>query len=399
VALLPPEEDGAWLRILPVRKEVDAGVSEQLTIVSRPLPSRVTLAVREGTETRDLITVFGATGFTGGLICRTLQRMGLPFAVAGRRREALEALAGEVGAGDVVVADATRPKTLGALFEGGTRVLINCAGPFLRYGLPVAEAAAEAGVHYMDTTGEQPFIKTVADRLDEKARAAGATMVSGMAFEYAVGDWASELAIRRSGMPEIEHLSVGYSLRGEGVSRGTALSVYEMAGRPAWGWEEGRWVRRFAFSSRRRMRFPFGERDVFWAPFGEIVFLARRGTVRTATTWMRFPSFQGSMMAWLNLAAWPVRPLARPLAGLWVGLKPGSPTPQQRRSSLFCIVASTDGSRVVTTGADPYGLTAKIQAMGAQHLLETGAPRGVRSPATMGLDPARTLKRIGVVVE
>ncbi len=350
-------------------------------------------------STRDGIIVFGATGFTGGLICRALHRMGLAFAVAGRNRERLEALAEEVGAKDVVVADATRPRTLGALFEGGTRVLINCAGPFLRYGMPVVEAAVEAGVHYLDTTGEQPFIKAVVDQLDERAATAGVTVVSGMAFEYAVGDWAAELAMRRSGMGEIEHLAVGYALRGEGVSRGTALSVYEMAGRPAWGWEEGRWVRRFAFSARRRMSFPFGVRDVFWAPFGEIVYLARRGTVRTATAWMRLSPVWGAVMPWLNLAAWPVRPLARPLAGLWVSMRPGNPTPEQRRSSLFCIVASADGSKVVTTGADPYGLTAEIAAMGARRLLEGEAPRGVRSPATMGLDPAWALKRIGVVVE
>lgn len=350
-------------------------------------------------DTREIIVVFGATGFTGGLICRALREMGLPFAVAGRRRQALDMLAEEVGARDVIVADATRPKTLGELFGDGTRVLINCAGPFLRYGMPVAEAAVEAGVHYLDTTGEQPFIKAVADRLDSRASAAGVTMVSGMAFEYAVGDWAAELAIQRSGMPEIDHLAVGYSLRGEGVSRGTALSVYEMVGRPAWAWENDRWVRRFAFSARRKMNFPFGERDVFWAPFGEVVYLARRGTVRTATTWMRFPVVWGSVAPWLNLAVWPIKPLTRPLADLWVSRQPAAPTVEQRRSSLFCIVVSADGARVIATGSDPYGLTAEIQAMGARRLLEAEAPRGVRSPATMGLAPTASLKRIGVVVE
>jgi len=349
--------------------------------------------------TKKRITVFGATGFTGGLICQALRGLGLPFAVAGRNRKRLETLAGAVGAMDVAVADATRPRTLDALFEGGTAVLINCAGPFLRYGMPVAEAAVRAGVHYLDTTGEQPFIKAVADGLEDMAVAAGVTVVSGMAFEYAVGDWAAELAARRCGMREIEHLAVGYAMSGEGVTRGTALSVYEMAGRPAWGWEDGRWVRRFAFSARRRMTFPFGERDVFWAPFGEIVYLARRGTVRTATTWMRLAPFQGVVMPWLNLAAWPVRALARPVADLLIRMRPGTPTIEQRRSSLSCIVASADGSKVVATGADPYGLTAEISAMGAERLLEREAPRGVRSPATMGLDPAASLRRVGVVVE
>jgi len=200
-------------------------------------------------------------------------------------------------------------------------------------------------------------------------------------------------------MREIEHLAVGYAMRGEGVSRGTALSVFEMAGRPSWGWENGQWVRRFAFSSRRKMTFPFGERAVYWAPFGEIVYLARRGTVGTATTWMRLPRFQGAVMPWVNLAAWPIRPVVRPLAALLVGMRSGNPTPEQRRSSLFCIVASADGSKVVATGADPYGLTAEIISLGAERLLMGEAPRGVRSPATMGLEPTRSLRRIGIVVE
>jgi len=345
------------------------------------------------------VTVFGATGFTGGLICRALRGLGLPFTVAGRNRQRLEALAEEVGAKEAVVADATRPQELGALFGRGTRLVINCAGPFLRYGMPVVEAAVEAGVHYLDTTGEQPFIKAVADRFDEKAASAGVTVVSGMAMEYAVGDWVAALAIGRSGMREIHHLAVGYALRGEGITRGTARSIYEMAGRPAWGWEEGRWVRRFAFSARRKMTFPFGERDVFWAPFGEIVYLARRGAVRTATTWMRFSPLQGAVMPWLNLAAWPVRFLVRPLADLWIGRRPAAPTPEQRKSSLFCIVASADDWKVVATGADPYGLTAEIMATGAERLLTKEAPRGVRSPGTMGLDPEQALRHTGIVVE
>ncbi len=349
---------------------------------------------------KERVTVFAATGFTGRLVCAELTRKGIPFAVAGRSRERLEELRDATGAVDAVVADATRPETLGALTEGGTRVLVNCAGPFLRYGMPVVEAAVAAGVHYLDTTGEQPFMKEVADRLDAPARERGCTVVSAMAFEYAVGDWTSEVAMLRSGMDSFDHVAVAYALSGEGMSRGTALSIFEMLGRQAWGWEGGRWVRRFAGSMRREVAFPWGMRSCVWAPFGEVLYLARRGTVKTATTWMRLPTLVGLAAPWANMAAWPVRPFVRPLGGVWARfVSPKPPTPEQRRASRFCIVAGADGARAVASGTDAYGLTARIVALGVEKLLGGKAPAGVRSPATMGLDPRKSLKAVGVVVE
>jgi len=53
----------------------------------------------------------------------------------------------------------------------------------------------------------------------------------------------------------------------------------------------------------------------------------------------------------------------------------------------------------VASGTDAYGLTARIVALGAERLLAGGAPSGVRSPATMGLDARASLKSVGVVVE
>ncbi len=348
---------------------------------------------------KERIVVFGASGFTGGLVCRALAAKGLPFAVAGRNREKLEAVAEETGAADVIIADASRPKTLAALFAGGTRVLASCAGPFLRHGWPVVEAAVEAGVHYLDTTGEQPFIKRVADWLDGTARERGSTVVSAMAMEYAVGDWTAGLAMGRCPMREIEEVVVAYSLTGGAITRGTALSIFEMFGRPGWSWEGGRFRRRSAGFTGRTIPFPFGERYCPWMPFGEVVFLARRGNVGNAATFMRMPRLMGAVLPWTSLLGRAGRPALRPAVRALVARRPAAPTPSQRRHSRFTIVAGADGSRVVASGTDPYGLTAEIMALGCEHLLGNEAPRGVRSPATIGLDPVASLKAVGVIVE
>ncbi len=340
--------------------------------------------------------VFGASGFTGGLVCRALARRGLEFAVAGRDRGRLQRRAEETGAVDVVVADVTRPSTLGALTAAPVRVLVNCVGPFLRYGWPVVDAAVRSGVHYLDTTGEQPFIKRVADRLDREAVERGSTVVNAMAMEYAVGDWTAQIAIDRCPMNRIEEVAIAYSLQGEGISRGTALSILGMFGRRGWSWEFGRLRRRLPGFTGRTIPFPFGERLSLWVPFGEVLFLARRGNVKTAMTYVRMRRTVALMLRLLTPAAPVLRSVLRPLVAR---RRAAGPTDAQRRRSRFTLVAGADGSRVVSSGTDPYGLTAEIVALGCEHLLGSDAPRGVRSPASIGLDARTSLKAVGVVVE
>ena len=342
------------------------------------------------------VMVFGASGFTGGLICRALAARGIPFSVAGRDEARLKKRAEETGAKEIVIADATQPQTLGALTRAPVRVLVNCVGPFLRYGWPVVEAAVQGGVHYLDTTGEQPFIKRVADWLDQAALDRGITVVNAMAMEYAVGDWTAQIAIDRCPMPTIEEVAVAYSLQGEGITRGTALSILEMFGRRGWSWEAGQFRRRpFAFAGRT-IPFPFGERLCVWAPFGEVLFLARRGNVKTAMTYLRMKRSSAMLLRTFRRVAPVVRPAIRPFVAR---KRAAGPTEAQRRRSRFTIVAGADGSRAVSSGTDPYGLTAAIIALGCEHLLGNDAPRGVRSPASIGLDAKASLKAIGVVVE
>ncbi len=347
----------------------------------------------------DRITVFAATGYTGRLVCRALARRGLPFAVAGRNRARLLRLADELGAEDVLVADARRRQSLSLVVGGGTRVLVSCAGPFLRNGWTVAEAAVSAGVHYLDTTGEQPFILRIARELDGPATMAGCTAVSAMAMEFAVGDWIAAVAMDRSGAEHFSNVTVAYSFTAGHVSRGTALSILGMLGVRGHSLEGGRLLERRTGSLRRRVVFPFGGRTCAWMPFGEPIFLSRRGTVDTAFSLVRMPAATAAALRFVGPAGAVMRPLARLAARPFLPAKGKGPSEQDRRTSRFTLVADADGFRAVATGADPYGLTAEIVAMGAARLLGGGAPVGYQTPATLGLEPSRALAEVGVVLE
>ena len=97
-----------------------------------------------------MITLFGATGYTGTRVAARLDREGLPFRIAGRSIDRLQILSNGLSSHpDWIVADAADPQTIPALFNG-TSLLINCVGPFTDLGERVVRQAAVSGVHYIE---------------------------------------------------------------------------------------------------------------------------------------------------------------------------------------------------------------------------------------------------------
>jgi short subunit dehydrogenase-like uncharacterized protein len=100
------------------------------------------------------IVVYGATGYTGRLICHELVRKNVAFAIAGRDHAKLTALAASLKPSpEVIVAALDDAAALQAMAARGKAVLA-CAGPFAKLGRPVLAAAIAAGRHYLDITGE-----------------------------------------------------------------------------------------------------------------------------------------------------------------------------------------------------------------------------------------------------
>ncbi len=90
------------------------------------------------------------------------------------------------------------PAALRELLEPCAAV-ISCAGPFVEHGEPVVRAAVAAGTHYLDTTGEQPFMRAVFDDHGPRAERAGVALLTAMGFDYAPGDMLAALAAEDMG--------------------------------------------------------------------------------------------------------------------------------------------------------------------------------------------------------
>jgi short subunit dehydrogenase-like uncharacterized protein len=140
------------------------------------------------------LVVFGATGFVGKLLAGYLAEhapAGARIALAGRSRERLEAvrsgLPGAAREWPVLVADAADAKALADL-AASTTAVVTTVGPYLKYGLPLARACADAGTHYADLTGEVLFVRRLADELHRTALASGARIVNACGYDSIPSD-------------------------------------------------------------------------------------------------------------------------------------------------------------------------------------------------------------------
>ena len=153
------------------------------------------------TTTRDLdIVLFGATGFTGGLVAGYLAEHapeGLRWALAGRSLSRLEAVRDGLGSADVelIQADVNDASSLAALAVRA-RVVITTVGPYLEFGEPLVKACAEAGTDYVDLTGEPEFVDTMFVKYDAVARANGARIVHACGFDSIPHDLGAFYTVR-----------------------------------------------------------------------------------------------------------------------------------------------------------------------------------------------------------
>lgn len=159
-------------------------------------------------KTKKPVVVYGASGYTGRLICEYLREYGIPFIAAGRSGEKIHAamkssVAGIETADYEVVEVIHTAEALTELFRGAS-VVLNTVGPFSKYGIEVVQACLAAKCHYTDTTGEQDWLITLDDEYGEKFAAAGLLLSPGLAQMYTTGEIAAQLCLETPGIDTLD---------------------------------------------------------------------------------------------------------------------------------------------------------------------------------------------------
>ncbi|KAF4121344.1 short-chain dehydrogenase-like protein [Geosmithia morbida] len=162
------------------------------------------MAFKKHAQQYDLV-VLGATGK------RTCEHItdrfptDLRWAVAGRSESKLQAVIDECKKLNpnrvqpaIELADSDSDASVTALVKK-TYVLITAVGPYCMYGSGVFRACAQNGTHYIDCTGEFPWVARMIEEYEDAAKASGALMFPQMGLDSAPSDlctWALARHVR-----------------------------------------------------------------------------------------------------------------------------------------------------------------------------------------------------------
>jgi len=157
------------------------------------------------------VVLYGASGFSGRLIAEFLREYNVPFIAAGRNRLRIQEVMAHIPGietADYEVAEITN--TVDELTEifTGAKVVCNTVGPLIYYGLPVIEACLKAGCHYLDISGEQIWVRQVAENWGPKFAEKGLVAAPATAYMCSVSDIAVRLCLEAGGIDTLEILSM-----------------------------------------------------------------------------------------------------------------------------------------------------------------------------------------------
>jgi short subunit dehydrogenase-like uncharacterized protein len=325
------------------------------------------------------VVLFGGTGFTGELTARALVARRARPLLAGRSERRLKALAEELGGLETAVVDATAQGAAATLADlaGPGDVLVCTVGPFVRWGETGVQAALRSGAHYMDSTGEPPFIRSVFERHGPAAEAAGCGLLTALGYDYVPGNLAAALALREAG-ERAASVDVGYFVGGRGAgaqaSGGTRASAIGMLAEPGYAYRGGRIVTERA---ARRVRELDGRPAISIGATEQFTLPRLHPGLRDVGVWL----------GWFGAASRPLQGLSAATAlatrlpgvrgaigaagGRLVRGSTGGPDAARRAKaqSRIVAVASDAGGRPLATvrlrGANPYDFTAEMLAWAA----------------------------------
>jgi short subunit dehydrogenase-like uncharacterized protein len=326
--------------------------------------------------------LYGANGYTAGLVIEESLRQGMKPVLAGRNRQKTEELAQRYDL-KCIVFGLNDPVELDKALKG-FRVLLNCAGPFIHTAKPLVEACIRNRVHYLDITGEIPVFELVKS-YDKAAKAVGVGLMSGVGFDVVPTDCAARYLHSR--LPSATHLKLAFASVGGSISHGTMLTMVENLGSSGAVRQDGKIIPKPIGHKGRLVDFGLKTRFCMTIPWGDI---------STAFTTTGIPNIETyTAVTRGSFRMMKLAPLINPILRTnWVknqfrnyihkNIKgPTSEQNEHGRSLVWGEVSDSHGNRaeVRLEGPEGYKLTAVASVYITRYFLANEVVAGYHTPA------------------
>jgi short subunit dehydrogenase-like uncharacterized protein len=325
------------------------------------------------------IVVLGASGFTGRLLAKALVARGLKPVLAGRSPAKIDALAEELGGLETARADTTIPASIRKLVTSGD-VLATTVGPFARHGKAALDAAIAAGAHYVDSTGEAGFVRSVFADAGPRAAANDCALLTAFGYDFVPGNLAAALALRQAGSAATR-VATAYFFDGDAkMSSGTAATAVGGLTDPSHLLSKGRLVllptgrklRTFTDRGARRPGVLMGSTESLALPrtFPQLTDVANYlGWLGKGSYAMPAVSF-GTGLLRLPLLRQGLAHRADKAAAV-TGRGPDEAARRNQRSVAIAVASDAGGKQLTSVrveGPNGYDLTADLMAWAAEEL-------------------------------
>jgi len=321
------------------------------------------------------LLIYGAAGFTGKLICAQARKH-LEVLAAGRRAPpgAFEDFL------PLELMDA------GALRAALSRVpaVLNCAGPFAHTWEPLVEACLDTGTHYLDLCAEWAVFEAMRRR-DAAARERGVLLLPGVGFDVVATDClAAHVAAR---LPGAQRLEIGISGL-ELVSRGSARTIFELAGEPVRVRRGGEIVPE---AQLREAHFDFGAgpRPAYGVSWADVSSAHHTTGIPDIAVFFEATPAVAALALANRSFGWLARTkLLGGLARAQLALLPPGPLPQQRAARRAVVVAraTDEKGRSVSarlTTPEAYSFSAASAVAAVRSVMRDNPPPGFQTPGSL----------------
>lgn len=304
--------------------------------------------------------------------------------LAGRNREVIEGLAGELGL-EHRVFSLDDPANIRAGIDSMNAVL-HAAGPYSATARPMAEACLEVGAHYLDITGEIAVFELL-HGYDERAKKAGIVLLPGVGFDVVPTDCAAARVAEMIDQPT--RLEIAFHHPGS-TSPGTTKTMIEGMARPGQERKNSVIVPVRPGSITRTIPFSDKKRHALCIPWGDVSTAFYSTGIPNIRTYVALPPGRAKAVKRLDT----LRPIVRlaPVQKLlkwWVTKSVHGPKTDELETGLariWCEATNDrgDSEHVEMTTPHGYRLTADTAVTAIQTLLGDsydGPPSGALTPS------------------